>query len=146
MKYKSRILIVAIIFCFSCEKKEHLDANFKNEILRYQEKFPLPKKTDTVFPFYALSFRKIKTDTVFYISRYYVRSRVHFESDPIFEDDQLKPTQIFDFDNLAKKLIKEYPESKKHNILKFPRSEHLNPTHLYKMNGSKTIFLKEENY
>lgn len=140
MKYKLLILIMTLLFSFSCEKKEYLDLTFRNEILKYQEKFPLPKKSDTVFPFYALSFRKIKNDTIFYISRYYVRSKVHFESNPIFEDEKLKPTQIFDFDNLTKKIVKEYPESKKHNILKFPKPEHVNPAHIYKMNGLKTIF------
>lgn len=146
MKYKSLILVITTLFYFSCEKKEYLEENFRNEILKFQEKFPLQKKSDSVFPYYALSFRKIKNDTIFYISRYYDRSQVHFESDPIFEDEKLKPTKIFDFDNLTKKLIKEFPESKKHNILKFPRSEHVNPTHLYKMNGLKIILLKEENY
>ena len=146
MKCKSLILIVAALFCFSCEKKGIIDMTFKNGIIKYQEKFPLQKKTDSVFPFYALSFRKIKTDTIFYISRYYVRSKAHFNYLIIFEDDQLKPTVIYDFDNLTKKIIKELPERKGDDLLKTPPANHLNPTHLYKMNGSKTIFLKEENY
>ena len=146
MKYKSLILIIATLFCFSCEKKEYLEANFRNEILKFQEKFPLQKKSDTVFPYYLLSFRKIHNDTILRISRGYVRSQVHFDSNPIFEDEILKPTVISDFDNLSKNLIKEFPESKKHDILKFPRAVHINPNHLYKMNGLKIILLKEENY
>jgi hypothetical protein len=146
MKYKFLKIITFLLFCFSCKEKEYLEANFRNEILKFQDKFPLQKKEDSVFPFYALSFRKIKNDTIFYISRYYVGSKVHFESNPIFEDEKLKPTQIFDFDNLTKRIVREYPESKKHTILKFPRAKHVNPTHTYKMNGSKTVFIKEENY
>lgn len=146
MKCKSLILIVATLFCFSCEKKGIIDVTFKNEILKFQEKFPLQKKTDSVFPFYALSFRKIKNDTIFYISRYYVNSKEHFDSLEIFADEQLKPTEINDFDNLTHNVVKQFPEIKKHDILKFPRAAHVNPNHLYKLNGLKIILLKEENY
>jgi hypothetical protein len=140
------ILITILLFCFSCKKKEYLEVNFRNEILKYQEKFPLHKKSNTVFPYYLISFRKIHNDTILRISREFVRSKEHFYCHPIFVDKKLKPTVISDFDNLSKNLIKEFPESKKHNILKFPRSEYENPTYAYKMNGLKIIFLKEENY
>lgn len=146
MKYKLLLVIIGIIFFFSCEKKEYLEVNFKNEIIKYQVKFPLQKKSDTVFPFYALSFRRIKNDTIFYISRYYVRSKEHFDNLEIFEDEKLKPTEINDFDSLTLNIVKEFPESKRNDLLKAPRAVHVNPTHLYKMNGLKIILLKEENY
>ena len=75
MKYKILTTLLIITLCFSCDEKESLDLEFKKEIIKYQKAFPLPMKNDTLYPFYAIKFRKIETDTVFHIVRAYAQTK-----------------------------------------------------------------------
>lgn len=146
MKYKILTTLLIITLCFSCDEKESLDLEFKKEIIKYQKAFPLPMKNDTLYPFYAIKFRKIETDTVFHIVRAYAQTNDQFNHHKVFENENLKPTVIFDFDNLGKKLIKKYPKRKGRELLKSASIENLNPYYLYKLDDDKINFLKEEKH
>ncbi len=146
MKYRILTILIIITLCFSCDEKEVLDLDFKKEIIKYQKAFPLPINNDNLYPFYAIKFRKIETDTVFYIVRAYVHSDDQFNQYEFFENENLKPTVIFDIENLGKKLIKEYPKSKGRKLLKSPPIENLNPYYLYKLKDNKINFLRKENH
>lgn len=144
MKYINLTILIIATLCFSCNESESLDLDFKKEIIKYQRAFPLPIQNDTLYPFYAITFRKIETDTIFYIVRAYVHSDHQFNHYKIFESENFKPTVIFDF-NYGKKLIKKYPKRKGEELLKSGSIENLNPYYLYKLNGNKINFLKGEN-
>lgn len=146
MKHKNFIIIFLFIFSFSCGERQNLEPNFRNEILKYQKLFPLSDKKDSIFSFYSLKFSKVKNDTIFRISRTEVFSKAHFEHYEVFKDKKMKPTVITDFDNLALKLIKEYPMRKGERLLKTGKSKSINPYYVYKLKEGKIIFLKEENY
>lgn len=146
MKNKVLILLLFLIVCFSCEKKENLDITFKKEILKYQKAFPLPEKTDSLFPFYIVKFRKKQNDTLFNIYRAQAFSSMQYNEYGIFEDEKLKPTIIIDFDSLGRKLIKDYPERKGERFLKSGPLKSSNPFYLYHLDHNKINFLKTENY
>lgn len=146
MKYRILIILLIATLSFSCGENESLALDFEKEIIKYQKAFPLPIQNDTLYPLYAIKFRKIENDTVFHIVRSYVHSDDQFNQYEIFENKNLKPTVIFDFENLGKKLIKEYPKSKGRKLLKSAPIENLNPYYLYKLENNKINFLKKENY
>jgi hypothetical protein len=146
MKHKIITLIILLSVCLSCKEKEHLNLSFKNEILKFQEAYPLPEKTDSIFPFYIVNFHKIKNDTLCRISRVYTFSKKNYDHYEIFEDEKLKPTVIIDFNNLAKNIIKDYPKRKGQKLLKSPNLKTTNPYYVYKLKGKKISLLKKENY
>jgi len=145
MKYKIYLILFLTIY-FSCTKKENLKPTLRNELLNYQKLFPLPDKSDSLYPFYVVSLRKIKNDTILRISRTQVSNKEHYYHYGIFEDEQLKPTVIFDFDSLNKNLIKYYPKRKGDELLKTGRLESINPYYTYQLKQNEIFFLEEKNY
>lgn len=145
MKYRIITFITLLSVCFSCEEKEYLDLSFKKEILKFQNEFPLTEKTDSVYPFYIINFHKIENDTFCRISRTYTSSKTNYEHYQIFEDDELKPTVIFNFNNLGEKIIKNYPERKGEELLKSAPLKTINPHYVYKLNDGKIKLFKKEN-
>jgi hypothetical protein len=145
MKYIINLLLF-LILCSSCTKKENLGPVLKNTILDYQKLFPLAEESDSIFPFYIVNVRKVKNDTLLTISRGRVSNKKHYNHYQIFEDEQLKPTVIFDFVSLGKKFIEYYPERKGNELLKTPPIEKNNPNYIYELKNNEIFFLKEENY
>ena len=145
MKYL--ILIISIIFCFSCDKKKNsLDSELRNKILEYQNQFPLSSKSNSTFPFYAIVFRKKHTDTLFYIGRSEASSKEQYNQYDVFEDEKLKPSIIFDFNSLSKKIIKVYPNKNHTHLLKSPVLKNSNPINWYQIRNGKIYFLEKNNY
>lgn len=132
--------------CSSCEEEEYLEFNFKTELLDYQKAYPLPKKSDTLIPYYSVKIYRVKNDTIFHITRCYDQTMLQFQSKNIFEDEKLKPTVIYEFHNSGKNFIKVYPERKGEKLLKSAPSKCLNPYHIYKVEERQINFLKKEIY
>lgn len=145
MNCKRLPIVLLLTFFLSCTKKEHLDPVFKSELLNYQKLFPLPEKSDSLYPFYIVRFHKKENDTLFHIVRAQVLTLEHYEHCKVFEDKNLKPTVIFDFDSLGKKIIYDYPERLGEELLKTGPIDGSKPYYLYELKNNEIIYLGEKN-
>ena len=107
MKKFMSILLLLLVF-FGCSKNENLEKKFKNTIIDYQKKFPIPidkKLNNKRVYIYSAYFLKKKQDTIFILSRNSAGLLPNTKGFGIYQDDILKPTFIIDDSNYSKKFI-----------------------------------------
>jgi hypothetical protein len=98
---KHCLILFILVFC-SCRKNEQLDDAFREAVISYQEKFPVPAKTQAGRMFiYEAAFYKKDKDTLFALTRKSLRIDNFFDGYEIYTDDELQPLVVIDYDHLC---------------------------------------------
>lgn len=101
----SKTIIILIFFLLSnCSKKENIDEQLKKILIEYQEKFPIPSSNIENYV-YVSNFKCDRKDTIFTISRSSNGLIPKYKGYGIFQDNQLKPTFIYDEKNFSKNFV-----------------------------------------
>ncbi|WP_298303783.1 hypothetical protein [Flavobacterium sp.] len=100
------ILIIASFIIISCsKKKDNLEKYFKESLIEYQTKYPIPPNSKKGQYVYFALFKKNGNDTTFVISRSSAGLIKDFKGYGIFEDKNLKPTFIYDDKHYSKNFV-----------------------------------------
>ncbi|PDS22682.1 hypothetical protein [Flavobacterium branchiophilum] len=142
------IIILFTLLC--CVNKKEIDINLKRTLIDYQNKFPIPKShvANNRIYIYTAYFEKDSKDTLLKITRssngidsIFLKKSGGFG---IYEDDELRPTILFDNENIANKFIlkKIFKIDKKHYKKNNIFIEGITPVHSYKINNGKLVLIK----
>ena len=137
------LLSILTLFLTSCAQ-ENLNKEFRTVVLNFQKSFRLKNGNDSIVPYYSIKFRKSDGDTLFTISRAHVYSQVELNNKRVFQDRDLEPTVIYDFDKLGEKLVYDYPKQKEDNLIKSVPATLIPPFYMYKIKDGKIEFMKME--
>ena len=103
-----KLYLIFILAFFSCSKNEQLTDKFRETVISYQKKFPIPAKTEAgrMFIYEAVFYKKNK-DTLFALSRKSLRVKDFFDGYEIYKDDELKPLVVIDYDGLCGDFVRK---------------------------------------
>jgi hypothetical protein len=164
MKIIRLLILGASLILFSCKNQSNkekkglikramlssdLSTNLYREIVRYQREFPLPKNPKFGLYFYYLVFSKLKSDTIFAITR---PGDGLFHSDVnsvlgVYKDSILAPTIIKDGMFLGRDLITKAIVDT-NELMKFVQKpghdypESFPPIYMYKIHGKELVLEK----
>lgn len=151
MKLKKLLFGLILLFFFACKKDENLDNNFKNVIIDYQKRYPIPLKkrriNESIY-IYSAYFEKNKNDTLLNITRTSggINNIIFKKSGGfgVYEDSELKPTLLYDNENLASKFIlkKFIKIDKKYYKKSDIFDEGFTPIHTYKISNKNIELIK----
>lgn len=132
------ILVLLIVFA-SCQK-EDLNAEFRNEIIEYQKKIPIPYSAEKYI--YVANFSRIGNDTVFNLIRTPGLSK-YDNVWGIYQDELLQPLAIIDSQNLGKNLLYNSRKNRKiQDYISIRLKEDFPPLYRYKIKKQKVILIK----
>jgi hypothetical protein len=103
-----KLMILLLFFSFGCSEKVDLDKGFRNVLIDYQNKFPIPSLKDKErkrIYIYSANFWKNKKDTLLVITRSSSGITPNIKGFGIYEDKKLKPTFVTDENGLGNKFI-----------------------------------------
>src|SRR6478735_3314469 len=101
---KKIIVLLTALFLTGCKKEKELDENFREIVIQYQKKFPIPDlhKGNYVYISY---FNVVKGDTRSILSRSSNGLIPKVKGFGIFQDDILQPFFVYDDKDLSKNFI-----------------------------------------
>lgn len=135
---KKIYLLLVFVILSSCQKKE-LSYEFRDVILKYQKKIPLPMNAEKYV--YVVHFFRFENDTLFNLIRCSGISN-HDSVSGVYQDKTLKPLIIIDRDKLGKKIF--YLKKLNKNISDYYRlqlKEDFPPLYRYKIKNNKIILI-----
>jgi hypothetical protein len=150
MKHISVFLIVFVFF--GCKRNEDLAEDFRNVIIDYQKQYPIREKSEKIKKIfiYSVYFEMSHMDTLLKITRTSsgIDDIIFKKSGGygIYEDDVLKPTLLFDSENLGNKFIlkKIRKIDKKYYNQSPVFDEGFTPIHIYKIHQNHIKFISAD--
>ncbi|MFH6990742.1 hypothetical protein ACHRVW_23660 [Flavobacterium collinsii] len=140
-----KIIIILLAFgLFSCNKEKPFSTSLNQALKNYQKEYPIPQQTSKKRIYiYSIHFFKLNNDTIVEFQRFGGGINIDEKSHGIYQDENIKPTIVYDELGLGKKfvLLKGNTELNSKYIWRGGnQAETFPPIHSYYVKNEKLIF------
>jgi hypothetical protein len=138
-------LLIIFFMLISCSKKQdNLDKRFKDTLIEYQKKFPIPSNANEGQYVFIAVFNKINNDTTLLLSRSSAGLIKGLKGYGVFEDKMMKPIFIYDEKKYSKNFVFDTVSNRNVDIFYSNKSnkESYPPNFTYLVKGKEIRLLK----